>query len=862
MAEQIDININARDNASRTFDNLNNKVTALQGKLQKLSSALAGLALGGAILNAVRYADSIQDVATATGIATENVLGFSKAVTLNGGDTEKAQQILLKFVQTLGEASEGGKNAQLAFQDVGISLKDLASLSEQDLLAKTIQGLAEIEDIGKRSKLAVELLGKGAKGINFAGVAAGLTSATVESAKYAEAVRKSAELNDKLDMAISKVKLTILQAIAPFADFINQMDEQKLGQFITAITQVGLALGTLAVISSGLSRSITFIQAVFERFGLTLAAIGTVALTIGASFSSLGKTIKFAFGYIERFIRGVGMFARTNGLVQNLITLFTKLGERLAYIPAPVSNILMVVGALIARLGLLATAVYVVIDAFKQLSEGKGLGDILDGWALKLEQFVTEKMPALAAAINKLNDALGMAPSPMTQQRENARRDFRKQEVADAEKLRQEEKKRGDAARDVNAYYEKQVKLIKEGVENFLRANRETIRAVEFETQLVGKTEDQVEMQRALNDLTLKYGSEINSLIQARDQLDAKEGALIATYNEQIAKLREQLDIDKERMATAVQGLQTAKLLEADRLRQIENTTKAIEAQIERQQQLGNLLVGANDKLKDIEFDAAQMKRSPLEQSIARIQEDARKAALEAGRAFAQAFEDTGDGLTPERAQELANGLDQIAQRYKAIADAQTQNLLASRTWEQGWKEAFDNYMENASNAAKQAGEVFNSITSNMERAIDNFVTTGKFSFGDLARSIIQDLIKIELKAQATAMFKAVAGTAGTFLSSLFGFANGGNPPLNKPSIVGEKGPELFVPRTAGTIIPNHALAGAGGGMMNAPITNNYITNNISAVDAKSVAQLFAENRKTLLGTVQMAQKELPYSNR
>ena len=39
----------------------------------------------------------------------------------------------------------------------------------------------------------------------------------------------------------------------------------------------------------------------------------------------------------------------------------------------------------------------------------------------------------------------------------------------------------------------------------------------------------------------------------------------------------------------------------------------------------------------------------------------------------------------------------------------------------------------------------------------------------------------------------------------------------------------------------------------------NYITNNIQAVDAKSVAQLFAENRKTLLGSVEMARRELPY---
>ena len=49
-------------------------------------------------------------------------------------------------------------------------------------------------------------------------------------------------------------------------------------------------------------------------------------------------------------------------------------------------------------------------------------------------------------------------------------------------------------------------------------------------------------------------------------------------------------------------------------------------------------------------------------------------------------------------------------------------------------------------------------------------------------------------------------------------------------------------------------------GAVSAPITNTYVTNNISAIDAKSVAQLFAENRKTLFGSVQMAQKELSYS--
>jgi hypothetical protein len=58
-------------------------------------------------------------------------------------------------------------------------------------------------------------------------------------------------------------------------------------------------------------------------------------------------------------------------------------------------------------------------------------------------------------------------------------------------------------------------------------------------------------------------------------------------------------------------------------------------------------------------------------------------------------------------------------------------------------------------------------------------------------------------------------------------FADGGSPPVGKPSIVGERGPELFVPRTAGTIIPNNQLGNMGG---TTNVTNNYI----QAIDTKS----------------------------
>jgi len=68
----------------------------------------------------------------------------------------------------------------------------------------------------------------------------------------------------------------------------------------------------------------------------------------------------------------------------------------------------------------------------------------------------------------------------------------------------------------------------------------------------------------------------------------------------------------------------------------------------------------------------------------------------------------------------------------------------------------------------------------------------------------------------------AFSGVGSSFDIGLLGFANGGRPPVGRASIVGERGPELFVPRSAGTIIPNNAL---GGGTT----TNNMITVNVDA---------------------------------
>ena len=396
-------------------------------------------------------------------------------------------------------------------------------------------------------------------------------------------------------------------------------------------------------------------------------------------------------------------------------------------------------------------------------------------------------------------------------------------------------------------------------IENITKAfrdqNNQTLQSIALEEKYIGVSADTAEILKAQDEIYKRQQTEIEKLRDAKKALGNDEKGLGSVYDAQIVKISVQAQKDAERVASAISGLQGVRLLEQDRLNNIERINQALQKQIAYDQSLLQIRQQTQAQLGDAEFEGAQMKRSPLERQFASIQENARKAALEASRAFSEQF--SAEDMGAEEAKKLADGLALIAQRYQAIANIQSANLSQSRTWEEGWKSAFDSYMENSTNAAKVAGDAFSSFTSNMNSAIDNFVTTGKFSFGDFARSVIQDLIKIELKAQASKLLSGITSGIGGFFSSLLGFANGGQPPINKPSIVGEKGPELFVPKTAGTIIPNNQM-GSGDGTSGAG-GNTYITNNINAVDARSVAQLFAENRRTLFGTVELARKEMSY---
>jgi methyl-accepting chemotaxis protein len=130
-----------------------------------------------------------------------------------------------------------------------------------------------------------------------------------------------------------------------------------------------------------------------------------------------------------------------------------------------------------------------------------------------------------------------------------------------------------------------------------------------------------------------------------------------------------------------------------------------------------------------------------------------------------------------------------------------------------------------------------------MEDALVNFVTTGKMSFKDLVDSIIADLVRIQIRKALVGSFDFLS----TGLSSLFGKrALGGHVTAGKPYIVGEKGAEMFVPNSSGTIVPNNQMG------MSAPSVNFTI----QATDASGFDELLVSRKNQIVAMISQAMNQ------
>ena len=112
---------------------------------------------------------------------------------------------------------------------------------------------------------------------------------------------------------------------------------------------------------------------------------------------------------------------------------------------------------------------------------------------------------------------------------------------------------------------------------------------------------------------------------------------------------------------------------------------------------------------------------------------------------------------------------------------------------------------------------LYDSIASSIETGIVDALEgaiNGTKTLGDVASSVFAQIQRSLLQFGVNSFLGAIG---------IPGFANGGRPPVGRASIVGEKGPELFVPDRAGTIIPNNQLGGSTNVVVNVDASGSSV---------------------------------------
>jgi lambda family phage tail tape measure protein len=563
---------------------------------------------------------------------------------------------------------------------------------------------------------------------------------------------------------------------------------------------------------------------------------------------------KIRLAFLEAFGPMINGLAKALEIMPSLITAFKVLG-------AVIVGVFVATGlrTFISLLGMAGRGIAALVDGFAKLRSMGGLGKALSGPA------GNKGIASMRDAASAVGLGVGVvAGGAMMMGGEEAKPTGT---TADAVKAQT------NNAVQLGKELQGQLNSVQSLADGYRRAAQANMDRLTTEVAMLGKSKEEQDTMKGLADINKRYADQTAAL---EDKKKGAKGATLALINKEIANLQElkNSEIDVFNI-TRDQTIQYARQQQEikniiDLMEQQAEYAREI-AQFQAQQDQARLAAFEQVKAQKDALDLTNQ-REALEKSIQNLRgsdqenakklfdlEQQRKQQLEAIQKI-QNLPFEGVGGMKQKMQEINDLYD--ARKLK-IEETAAATKAEQDSFAFGWAQASEKYRNNIKTDAEYAAQQMSNFTKGFEDAFVKFVQTGKLSIKDLANSMIADFARVQAQKMLSGLFGGGSGGGGFNLfgsiGKLFGFANGGMPPVGQPSIVGERGPELFVPQSAGKIIPNHQLG------MAQPIVNNNntaVTYSIQAVDASSFRSLVARDPEFIHNVSEQGRRQLPIRSR
>jgi hypothetical protein len=361
-------------------------------------------------------------------------------------------------------------------------------------------------------------------------------------------------------------------------------------------------------------------------------------------------------------------------------------------------------------------------------------------------------------------------------------------------------------------------------------SDEQIVAAMEMQNLVEGTLNFFMKLPLALAQVGISMGNAFSPL--TKDEIRKKLDDLklvrfkkeIEASGETLAELKkdfDQIGMSQEKLTEAKRNLAVTLGAELDAMRGKGDPVATAKKEIEVQKVLNDLKkddTTETQKLNDLQKQSGALRAQSMPQDLKQMQlrlaaDKERLSALTFGGKEVQPFALNMKAEEKSTAQKIKDQEEMIRLLPQVAAEEEKINALM-----------------------KEQNRLFDDAGQILATGFEDAILSGQ-KLSEVLRAIGQDLVRLVFSNMIT---QPLAKGIGTFLSGMR--AEGGPVNAGGAYMVGEKGPELFVPSSSGSIVPNGAMGSSSGG--SGGVTVNY---NIAAgVSRAELVPILEQERRRL----------------